>query len=57
MLKAISDCCEQHIGQPASPADEAHRLQPAETARLIELLPVPHGDYLAARMRAREAAG
>ena len=57
MLKAISDFFEQHIGRPASQADEAHRLQPAETARLIERLHVPHGDYSAARMRAREAAG
>jgi uncharacterized tellurite resistance protein B-like protein len=38
MLKAIRDFFEQHIGQAPAPAQEAHRLQLATAALLVEVV-------------------
>jgi uncharacterized tellurite resistance protein B-like protein len=38
MLKAIRDFFEQHLGQAAAPAPEAHRLQLATAALLVEVV-------------------
>ncbi len=38
MLKAIRDFFEQHIGAPAGPADDPHRLQLATAALLVEVV-------------------
>ena len=38
MLRAIREFFEQHIGQAAAPAQEAHRLQLATAALLVEVV-------------------
>jgi len=38
MLKAIRDFFDQHLGQAAAPAPEAHRLQLATAALLVEVV-------------------
>jgi uncharacterized tellurite resistance protein B-like protein len=38
MLKGIREFFEQHIGQAAAPAQEAHRLQLATAALLVEVV-------------------
>ncbi|MBK9243457.1 MAG: TerB family tellurite resistance protein [Burkholderiales bacterium] len=38
MLKAIRDFFDQHIGQPQAQADDAHRLQLATAALLVEVV-------------------
>ncbi len=70
MLNAIREFFESHIDGPAARGDERHTIEVATAALLAELsayeqhtirkiadlLYVPHRAYIAAKLRARDAA-